>query len=98
VNGKSSARAKRDLVRHLQICPDRSFLLDQCHFAASWYSQAATALSIMAGNAGTSQYQELLAAARAARRKAEDARKALLDHMREHGCKTEVDGWQFDLR
>jgi hypothetical protein len=85
-------------VQHLQICPDRSFLLDQWHLAASSYSQAAIALSATAGNASTSQYQKMFSAARAARLKAEDAREALLDHLREHGCKTEIDGWQFDLR
>jgi hypothetical protein len=86
------------MLQHLRLCPERSSLLDELVVAASSYSEAVLALSAAAGRTSPSQYREMQADVKVARAKAESAHCALMDHLREHGCKTERDGLQFDLR
>jgi hypothetical protein len=85
-------------MQHLKLCPERSLLLDQWNIAVASYAQMARELSTTAGKATAERYLDLLSEVTEARQRAEEARQQLLIHMREHGCKTQVDGWNFDLR
>jgi hypothetical protein len=86
------------MLQNLRLCPQRSSLLDELVVAANSYSEAVLALSAAAGKTSPSEYREMQADVKVARATAEAAHSALMDHMREHGCKTERDGVQFDLR
>jgi hypothetical protein len=51
-----------------------------------------------AGAVPPAEYWEIHSAVKAARAKAQAARAALMDHLRDHGCKTELNGFHFDLQ
>ena len=70
----------------LKFCTERGRLLDYLSNAARDYGRAATHLGSKLETMSEADYKRVRAETEAARLDAEQAREALLQHRREHGC------------
>jgi hypothetical protein len=73
-------------VNPLKFCTERSHLLDLVNLATAEYAKAATDLAGRMATMPEAAYKLERAAVEQARRDAQHARAALLQHQREHGC------------
>jgi hypothetical protein len=70
----------------LKFCSERGHLLDDLNRATSDYSQAVNTLNLDMGSMPETAYRIAEASVEQARRNAEQCRKALVAHQKEHGC------------
>jgi hypothetical protein len=74
-------------MERLRFCEERSRLLDGLTAASVDYSLAASNLSKATGVVSRSEYARIKSGTAAARLASENARAALAQHQRDHGCK-----------
>jgi hypothetical protein len=71
---------------HLKFCTERGRLVNLLSIATSQYAKAANELSLAMGTLSEPEYRLRRSNIEQARLDAEQARLALLQHRREHGC------------